>query len=422
MNLTPHQYEVYNQIIESLKTESVILLQGSAGTGKTFLVKTLVENLPVPNDRILISAPTHKALSVIREKVGNCEYKYNTVSSAMYMKRIIGKDGEIYFKPDFDPKYPPLNKISYFIIDEASMINKETLEYILEHAAKQMCKVILIGDNKQINPVNEEDSVVFTKGFTTFTLTEVVRQADGNPIIHLSNNLNLIPSYQESRNDLGGYVYTDNKDKIIETLASVNGKNSLKYLSWTNSDVDAVNKKVRQKVYGDNPAKIEIGETIVLNAPYGNYYTNQELLVEKLIIDIKKFYYGKEEEDFVELKYYNINYISYVDWGDSVPKIRDGVLVLHEDSEAKFKAVLNILKTKCKNKELNWTEYYNFAEKFADFKYNHALSIHKSQGSTYQQVIVNIGNIELNKNEKEKKRLLYTAITRASELVILFNV
>ena len=175
-------------------------------------------------------------------------------------------------------------------------------------------------------------------------------------------------------------------------------------------------------MYGDNPAKIEIGETIVLNAPYGNYYTNQELLVEKLIIDIKKFYYGKEEEDFVELKYYNINYISYVDWGDSVPKIRDGVLVLHEDSEAKFKAVLNILKTKCKNKELNWTEYYNFAEKFADFKYNHALSIHKSQGSTYQQVIVNIGNIELNKNEKEKKRLLYTAITRASELVILFNV
>lgn len=55
------------QIIESLKTESVILLQGSAGTEETFLVKTLV-NLPVPNDRILISAPTHKALSVIREK------------------------------------------------------------------------------------------------------------------------------------------------------------------------------------------------------------------------------------------------------------------------------------------------------------------------------------------------------------------
>ena len=83
MKLTQHQHEIYNQIVESFKTESVILLQGSAGTGKTFLVKTLVDNLPVSQDKILISAPTHKALSVIREKVDKCNYKYNTESSAM---------------------------------------------------------------------------------------------------------------------------------------------------------------------------------------------------------------------------------------------------------------------------------------------------------------------------------------------------
>lgn len=44
------------------------------------------------------------------------------------------------------------------------------------------------------------------------------------------------------------------------------------------------------------------------------------------------------------------------------------------------------------------------------------------QGSTYKQAIVNIKNININKNYKEKTRLLYTAVTRASELLILYNV
>lgn len=44
------------------------------------------------------------------------------------------------------------------------------------------------------------------------------------------------------------------------------------------------------------------------------------------------------------------------------------------------------------------------------------------QGSTYKETIINIGNIQFNKNAAEKQRLLYTAITRASNLVILNNV
>ena len=46
----------------------------------------------------------------------------------------------------------------------------------------------------------------------------------------------------------------------------------------------------------------------------------------------------------------------------------------------------------------------------------------RMQGSTYKQAIINIKNIEMNPNKKEKKRLLYTAVTRASDLVILYNV
>ena len=80
------------------------------------------------------------------------------------------------------------------------------------------------------------------------------------------------------------------------------------------------------------------------------------------------------------------------------------------------------MKARAKAKEISWIDYYNFVEMVADLKYNHAITVHKSQGSTYKQAIVNIKNIYINKNHKEKTRLLYTAVTRASELLILYNV
>ena len=90
-------------------------------------------------------------------------------------------------------------------------------------------------------------------------------------------------------------------------------------------------------------------------------------------------------------------------------------------------------------KAQKWRDYYAFKEACLlltniinpmngtimfsrDLDYGFSLTSHKSQGSTYKQAIINIKNIEMNPNKKEKKRLLYTAITRASDLVILYNV
>ena len=75
----------------------------------------------------------------------------------------------------------------------------------------------------------------------------------------------------------------------------------------------------------------------------------------------------------------------------------------------------------CGAKVIDWKDYYDFKEGFADMKYNHAITVHKSQGSTYKQAIVNIKNIGLNKNKTERTRLLYTAVTRASKLLILYK-
>ena len=167
-------------------------------------------------------------------------------------------------------------------------------------------------DNKQLNPVGETDSPVFLgrpvivdkdtydvvpekfdymRKYNNFDavfikypeveLTEIVRQKGGNPIIDLSRDLKSIKNKIDNRNDIGGYIYTQDRDKIIESLAAVNGTDALKYLAWSNKDVDLMNMEVRRRIYG-TPAKIELGETIVFDEPYDDYYTNQEVKVEKL--------------------------------------------------------------------------------------------------------------------------------------------
>lgn len=437
MALTNHQQEKLDEGLQILQRSKRLVIEGSAGVGKTYMVDMLIGELTkFTGGGIFCSAPTNKAVSVLKGKVRDYpNLSFITTHAALKLKRNIDfKTGDISFKPSFDTKYPPLKGIRLFIIDECSMVNDELLSYIEEHANKNNCTVIFIGDNKQLNPVNEEESPVFMKNYPTITLTEIVRQKGGNPIIDLSRNLPQIQTKQECRNEVGGYIYTYDEDKIIETLARVNGTDDLKYLAYTNAEVDKINKMVRIRIYGE-PKKIEEGETLVFNAPYGeNYFTNQEILVEKTRIITKKFRYlsnkdGIDDEfssnpmyEYIELKCYSINPNFLEENEFSRGGWIDNIIVIHEDSEKALNNLIKELKLKCKIAEIGWRDYYEFIEQFADLTYNHAITVHKSQGSTYKQVIVNIRNLNINRSKKELLRLLYTAITRASELLILYKV
>ena len=264
-------------------------------------------------------------------------------------------------------------------------------------------------------------------------LTEIVRQKGGNPIIELSRNLKNINDKEASVNEVGGFIYTYDDERVIETLARVNGTDELKYLAYTNDEVDKINKKVRERIYG-TPNKIEEKETLVFNAPYkDDYFTNQELLVKSTRVMEKTFQFlsnkdGVEHSEtnpmyqHITLKCYSINPIYVEENAFSNAGWVDTIIVVHEDSEKDFEALVKLLKNKAKIAEIGWKDYFEFIEQFADLKYNHATTIHKSQGSTYQQVIVNIRNLRICRNQKESLRLLYTAVTRASELLILYKV
>lgn len=421
--LTIHQSDIINQAMIILSNSNRLLIKGSAGVGKTFVCDSLIDRYLLANyirpwEKILCTAPTNKAIAVLKGKIEERDnILFSTVHSAMKLKRQINfKTGDISFKPSYSEKYPPLKNVVLLVIDEASMLNTEVLKYVEQHAKEQGTVVIFLGDEKQLNPINEKESPAFHYDYPEVTLTEIVRQGEGNPIIELSRSIDTIrkriPAVTSNNT---GYTFTNDRDRIISSLAGINGGNELKYLAWTNQDVDNMNKAVRIAIYGE-PSKIELGETLIFNAPYKDYFTNEEIKVEKLDILTNEIRVktlemsgGYKVDPYVtlELKIYLIN---------------GNTRVVHEDSEKDYKEMVKLLKNNAKARLLHWKDYFEFIETFADLKYSHAISIHKSQGSTYDKTIVNMGNVERNRNKVEKQRLIYTAITRASSLVILYNV
>lgn len=432
--LTQHQQEKFDEVVDLLKAgHKRIVLQGSAGVGKTYLVGELVKlfkrdytiNPDYNNGSVFVTAPTNKALAVLKGKVdSNVEFK--TIHSALKLRRYVnGKTGQVSFVKAWS-KEDDFRKCKLAVIDEVSMLNTlleggndpGTGEYLKGYLDEYGFPIIYVGDDKQINPVGEPYSPVFRKDYPVVELTEIIRQGNGNPIIDLSRDIDMVFFKMPNIIDGKGYLYNNNKSDIIDSLAEVNGTDEMKYLAFTNVDIDEMNKLVRERRYGV-PKKIERDETLVFNSPFESFYTNKEVKVElvelvtaNVPVPNHNTRFDNEnkpinEVDSIRMKYYRIN---------------NSFNVIHEESEGIFKRVSESLKYNCSKLGWNWKGKFFFEEQFADIKYNHAITVHKSQGSTYKTSVINIGNIMINRKAEERQRLLYTAITRASDLVILNNV
>jgi hypothetical protein len=412
------------------------LLQGYAGTGKTFMLSEIVELLS-KKGRILVTAPTHKAVKVLRDMIKDCPVSMTT-HAALGMKQVIKDDGTIAFKPDHSLGFPA-EDFTHIIVDEASMINDELFD-VMVPLSERGKKILFVGDPLQIPPVGQEYSLPFNKdvrkqhGIEVSSLNTIIRQAEGNPIIENASSIRArvyapvqILNSQEVKNHLGGVFPIKKADeppyfleKILPMFKSPSYERSIDYIKvvgWRNSTIDAYNKIIREYIFGQGIPKIIVGDKLIADAPIMEkgktiISTNDEM--EVLSTEVQKEELNKK----YTLHYYWTKVRVYTESIYNEYMIR----IIHEDSMGIFKEICQMfidVATKSPKgsyqSRSTWIDYYKFLEHWHQVKYSYAITAHKAQGSTYENAYVLKWDIETNLNVYERNRILYTACTRPSK-------
>jgi exodeoxyribonuclease-5 len=337
-----------------------------------------------------------------------------------------------------------------FIVDEASMINQELYDLILEKTKNSRTKVLFMGDPAQIPPVGEKESVVFNQiGNECHQLTKIERQNDTNPLAFvydaLRNNLTTLDGgfkRVSSVNDMGeGVTFTINKREfrqaLLEKYKSDDFKKDTdfcKLIAWKNDTVKASNEVIRAELFGKHTDIVEIGDILM------GYRSITDEQQRYNIIENSADYRVMEksglEENSYGIKGFRVKLREDLARGHY--RFQDVFIIDIKDHSNLhlYGQMHDFFRDMGKSNKKMWGKYYEFRrnnllmcniDKYIngqlrssfdvivkDLDYGYAITGHKSQGSTYSHVFVMENDINQNWVVKERNQIKYVALTRPS--------
>lgn len=431
--------------------QTTITLSGSAGTGKTSLVIEYLDYLDDENISYILAAPTHKAKLVLEALTGQGAFTVHQLLSLQPNLDIFELDfRELDFFSNSDSNHP--NQIPYrgvIIIDEASMINDDLFEFIIDCAKRSESKVVWVGDEKQLQPVKSDKlSKVFSLD-NKILLTKIYRQKEDSPVLDILAELREHPlSHFEPCKGREDSIYTFNnamdfmrssRNILKETVSTGNVLNA-KISAFTNARVKALNMASRKLIFGEESKnEFNIGEIITGydNFQYesAQFYNSLDYIIRNNpVMENKVFpYFNKPlvgfTLDLYDTVYKNVNKVFVLSKYND-PDNLDNLAKLLE--QTRQHAVM--LKKSGKSASLMWSKYYTLMGSFATtfdlfcdnrvikkktFDYGYALTVHKSQGSSFNTVFVDIANINACPDTKVLRQLQYVSISRTKGDVYL---
>ena len=466
-NFTNDQQKAYESLIKFINAPFDIndfkkALTGPAGTGKTYLVKALIKNCDLNYSQIGLAAPTHKACRVLGESIGITNVKINTLQSDLGLRLNFDVEKFDISNPPFDPKGKiKIKDYRLYIVDESSMINRGLCNFLEKTCKSNQCKLIYIGDASQLAPVGEKYSPAFRTA-KCFTLKQIVRQEEDNPIRYLlallrhdiENKsfyfLNYISKNKECFDEFNTKGYkVCNKEEFGEIVSMNFNDEELtrnvdfaNVIGYTNMCVSGWNKFIRNNIIQDAEKSIITKNDLIIS-----YVTIVNEFNEVIIANSEE-YILKDVVNYVdptyELKGFLVRFIA-IHGG----KVTTPLFILdHKDSFtiSKYVKLSNEMIANAKSAPIRlraqkWRDYYAFKESCLlltnianqqgtiiysrDLDYGFSLTSHKSQGSTFDTALVDVNDIVYNKygqpypDIEEINRRLYVACSRAKNKLYL---
>ena len=252
-----------------------IVIIGSAGTGKTTLLRYIVDHITDNGiGSIVAVAPTHKARRVL-EKILNTD-RFLPVPS-LTVAAILGKIRDHHYIGSHrytNGSKQKMDRYNYFILDEVSMVGDKDLEEIIEYICHNDKKLILVGDHCQIPSPSQElvrdgdmcykpDSVAFDIE-NICELRSIVRQAEGSIIIqiasYLRDHLNIEVSIRDILTDLGvedHSVFVTIEEAHSEFIQDREQGLDPRMIAYTNAAVRSHNDKIRTNLNIQDKSLVE---------------------------------------------------------------------------------------------------------------------------------------------------------------------
>jgi len=434
--------------IQTDNSDTIFLLKGFAGTGKTTVVSAFVKALEKLQIKNILMAPTGRAAKVFSH--------YSKKQAFTIHKRIYRQKNEIdgmgVFAIDKN-----LTKNTVFIVDEASMIANSTsdlsgfgsgrlLNDLIDYVfSGTQCKLILLGDEAQLPPVgsflspalNKSELELFGKDIIEVNLRQIVRQSAKSGVLFNATKIrNQIPEFVNKvllpRFELKSFTDIEriNGQEIIDAITHAYdtcGQEETLIITRSNQLANRYNTGIRKSILWRDE---EIAQGDLLMIVKNNYFWTQKIENIDFIAngDIAKVNTIHKYENLYNLRFAEVT-LSFPDYEDL--KIRCKILLdtlnlntpsLDSEQNRKFYQAVSEDYSDIKSKrdvykQIKENPYFNAMQ----VKFAYAVTCHKAQGGQWDTVFVDQGYFTDDMLNVEYLRWLYTAFTRAVKKLYLVN-
>ena len=436
------------------------VIEGKAGTGKTTIAKEILKEFE--DEQIYVAAVSHKAKGVIKSSFGKDvgEKKFFSIASLLGMQGINDNNTQTT-KFQTGMKVPLLdNPPALLVIDEASMITEDVLKRIIDinSSLSRPFQMLFLGDIGQIQPIRDDQSEfyrthkellnkksdIFNSKHKSKLITRV-RQGEANPILPYADYFwensqkespELNPTQHIVRNnqitDKGSLLFSNSEGEVLNSVIKAVKNavekgltNHVKIVTYHVNEKSELNKKIHEALFGKD-SDYSKGDMLILNAPYDlpDVKASMENSSEVQIKDIQD---PEVDEYGVRTLYLKTTGTAYTRTGQEIKDCTIQV-VSRQDIE-KYNQKLTELALVAKRqtnrilKKQAWQEFWEYKGRYADIDFGYAITAHKSQGSTYDIVVVDEKDIMGTSatSNQEKSELIYTALTRPRNTAIVIS-